>query len=159
MVSTDAPGMIETRGRCCQLKKICFYTSFRIPALSTSPATGLKFLFSPLLKKKIGAYEPIQICETYSHQTARHQTKDALTDIIHHIICRIQRLTIDRQCERTPERCFAPLKMRVHGYELSGDVVSCCWCDPCAKSGRGGHRRARELDTNGASARLGVVAV
>lgn len=86
-------------------------------------------------------------------------TKDALTDIIHHIICRIQRLTIDRQCERTPERCFAPLKMRVHGYELSGDVVSCCWCDPCAKSGRGGHRRARELDTNGASARLGVVAV
>ena len=114
---------------------------------------------------KIGAYEPIQICETYRHRlihgTARH-TRDALTDIIQRIRCRIQRLAIDaidRQCEKTHERCFAPLEIRVHGYELSGDAVSCWWCDPCAKSGRGGHRRAREFDTNGASARLGVVAV
>lgn len=120
-----------------------------------------KFILS-IPHNKISACEPIQVCEAYSHQLINGTTsnaKEILTDIIHRIICRIQRLAINRQREKTPERCFAPLKIRVDGYELSGDVVSCCWCDPCAKSGRGGHCCAREFDTNGASARLGVVAV
>jgi hypothetical protein len=101
-----------------------------------------KFIFS-VPHNKIDACEPIQICETYSHQLINGttpNTKETLTDIIHRIIRRIQRLAIDRQGEKNPERCFAPLKIRVHGCELSGDVVSGCWCDPRAKSGLLGPR-------------------